>query len=94
MKLIDSEKLIGDFLGCTPESEIGLHEAVDLIDKAPAVDASPIVHARWEEYTPDTLRYFTVCSKCGHEAFMHPRYGYKPTPYCPYCGAKMDEVAE
>lgn len=56
----------------------------ELLDSMPAVDAVPVVHARWQGVSPfvDTEE----CSNC--------RYNIQSeeleTPYCPWCGAKMD----
>jgi ssDNA-binding Zn-finger/Zn-ribbon topoisomerase 1 len=58
-----------------------LHRDLDAI---PTVDAVPVVHARWQGVSPfvDTEE----CSNC--------RYNIQSeeleTPYCPWCGAKMD----
>lgn len=59
----------------------------EAIENIPAVDAAPVVHARWQGISPfvDTEE----CSNC--------RYNIQSkeleTPYCPWCGAKMDEEA-
>lgn len=44
---------------------------------------APIIHAHW-----DGNNVFK-CSNCGTE--LYPSWDYVRTPYCPYCGAKMDE---
>lgn len=63
----------------------------NLVNGIPAVDAAPVVHARWSKarfekpyagYTKATIYY--VCSACGKDvddALFN---------YCPKCGAKMD----
>ena len=57
-----------------------------LIDNAPAVDAVPVVHGRWE-----WRGGVPWCSNCGE---MLNGYSYDngvyTTPYCSECGAKMD----
>ena len=59
-------------------------DALDRFKKIPAVDAVPVVHARWQGVSPfvDTEE----CSNC--------RYNIQSeeleTPYCPWCGAIMD----
>ena len=63
-----------------------INRLVDLfaiIKDLPAVDAVPVVHARWlyEHGDPAML----PCSACGYKV-----YRYNNTPYCPHCGAKMD----
>ena len=56
-----------------------------ILRRLPAVDAVPVVHARWQGVSPfvDTEE----CSNC--------RYNIQSeeleTPYCPWCGAKMDD---
>ena len=56
------------------------------VESAPAVDAAPVVHGRWERKHSNV--YCTACSK-----------GYRITNggpnvmtfvYCPMCGARMD----
>lgn len=64
----------------------GWNGLIRLLEKAPTVDAVPVVHGRWETNSdrPDTL----ICSmcKCGFDMWKHD-----PHNYCPNCGAKMDE---
>ena len=47
------------------------------IDHAPTVD--PVKHGRWEDCSNGWM-----CSLCKHDA-------RKDYPYCPNCGARMDE---
>ncbi len=49
-----------------------------------AVDAVPVVHARWVEETDHS--YHWHCSKC-KQVWGITKYFMK---YCPNCGAKMD----
>ena len=48
-------------------------------------------HAHWIEYEEDHVScdsaYYYTCSECKH-SFSDD------TPYCPHCGAKMDEEME
>ena len=59
-------------------------DALERLEKIPAVGAVPVVHARWQGVSPfvDTEE----CSNC--------RYNIQSeeleTPYCPWCGARMD----
>lgn len=78
-----------------------------LVTSAPALDAAPVVHARWNEEDG-------TCSACQHEAFYdewtEPKWDYDWdenlvqtgeethirfifSPYCPNCGARMDGEA-
>ena len=61
-----------------------------MIDKwlieAPAVDAEPVQHGKWD---------VTVCTICGHDLDgwadgAHEQVADGNVHYCPNCGAKMD----
>ena len=57
----------------------------------PAVDATPVVHARWQ--TTEAYPHRLYCLNCYH-TFV-PNYEWVercniPTNFCPNCGAKMD----
>lgn len=57
-----------------------------IVDHVPAVEAKPIVHAKWlvpDEHYPDT------CSNCNFEFVWDGDENYHPK-YCPDCGAQMD----
>lgn len=56
---------------------------------APAADAAPVRHGRWECQKP--------CPVCGENRFKGldaDIWADWEPPYCPNCGAKMDEVSE
>lgn len=62
------------------------------IEKAPAIDAVPVVHGQWLRENIRPKSYFRVCSMCKKTAyFCGEGCSYK---YCPYCGAKMDGGAK
>lgn len=87
MRLIDADKLEShEFY-----DGIGFAEVVymDDIREMPTVDAEPIRRGQWNK-EEDTLFRLCVykCSLCGGEV-LSEAYLFK---YCPYCGAKMDEV--
>ena len=71
---------------------INLLDATDGILRIPT--AEPVRHGTWEmrrktiktDFATLTGTYPT-CSLCGHAEFGMD----KSTPYCPHCGAKMDE---
>lgn len=62
----------------------GWNGLIRLLEKAPTVDAVPVVHGRWNNM--DGYKTQKVCSECGWDV---PEYG-KFYSYCPNCGAKMD----
>ena len=53
----------------------------------PPADVVQVVHAKWENYRPITIK----CSRCGH--VIHD-WRYSECKYCPNCGAKMDARGE
>lgn len=57
-----------------------------MIDRAPTIDAVPVVHARWDRVYEDWRRQMAgnKCSACGFVLFG------PVGSYCPRCGAKMD----
>ena len=61
----------------------------EAIRDAPTVDAVPVVHGHWIEHEEmlwdeNTTAPYYKCSECGYDT-RHD------TPYCPMCGARMDE---
>lgn len=68
-----------------------------IIEKLPAADVAPVVHARWngiwgdgyaedEEGNPQIVYEEFECSNCGQE---HLADGEPEWDYCPQCGARM-----
>lgn len=92
MRLIDADKfeVIG---GKVPEGYdadsylAGCKEILEMIDTAPAIDAEPVRHGRWEFYPNASVagRDVWVCSECetGYSWVAYHNY-------CPNCGARMD----
>lgn len=66
--------------GCNPTREEYIRR---YMAKVPAMDAAPVVHAKWLH----TITYWYYCSNCGNEPPNESNY---TTPYCSHCGAKMD----
>lgn len=62
-------------------------DARDSLEQLPAVDAVPVVHARWKAI----LNPFwdAECSECGYAKKNGWELGF-----CPNCGAKMDGGTE
>ena len=63
------------------------YDAVRIVKDMPAVDAAPVVHARWIDYKDDHQ-----CSAC-KEHTIFDFYAWKAIQFefCPNCGAKMDD---
>lgn len=65
----------------------GWNGLLGLIEKAPTVDAVPVVHGRWIEKSAPARKIYFECSHCGAQENKHTAIkGY----YCWRCGAKMD----
>ena len=81
MRLIDADALI-KFLGVVEDWR---DEAINkIISNYPTVVAAPVVCGKWEVaigYDPNKK---AQCQNCYKMA-------YEPTPYCPNCGAKMED---
>lgn len=64
-----------------------------IIAEAPAADVAPVRHGRWIRHSKkEDGKYYEWCncSECGNEATAGPCYWDNETPFCPWCGAKMD----
>lgn len=64
-------------------------DAKRLLADIPAADASPVVHGRWVTHyrsgTPVAEGQVSTCCDMWNE---------RKSPYCPNCGAKMDEKGD
>ena len=60
----------------------------ELLDSMPAVDAAPVIHGHIKIEATWMGGEDCGCSVCGHMT-LAPDY-----KFCPYCGAKFDEVIE
>lgn len=69
-------------------SDNGMIGAQNALNEMPTEDVAPVIHADWIGVNPlvDTIE----CSRCGYEWFTHEI----ATPYCPECGATMDNYKE
>lgn len=56
-----------------------------LVDEAPTIDAEPVRRGYWKVWYHGGTSFSYTCSFCG----MHTPN--EKTPYCAYCGAKMEE---
>lgn len=65
-----------------------------LVDRIPDADVAPVRHAHWykdERFIKE--HYF--CSLCNGSALKNSHAEYNVlSPFCPRCGAKMDEETE
>ena len=82
-----NSELYAERVGCLETLAAVRHE----IDRIPALDVAPVVHAKW------IMNHFGAkCSNCLRLYCVEPSWSEKikhmpPTwIYCPNCGAKMD----
>lgn len=80
----------------------GLDKAQRVILDAPVADVVEVRHGRWEfgKDLPDSFgsisknKYHLYCSECRNQAFNKSTDNDcdfdMDTPFCPWCGAKMD----
>lgn len=77
----------GDYAGCFVNDAQELSTewwcVEDAVESAPAVDAAPVVHARWIH----DINNLYGCSACLERETMSHK---KMKRFCPNCGAKMD----
>ena len=104
MRLIDADKAKEKFCGyCTldPERCGGDCSFLRFLNRQQTVD--PVKHGHWVAEYEEDGECLTRCSECNERiptvlvrasTYEHP-YGevveIENTPYCPHCGAKMDE---
>ena len=84
---IDREAMLEDFESCNRSNPEWTPQRVKtLIARQPAADVAPALYGEWVyDSNTDEPR----CSECGEDALEGII-----TPYCPRCGAKMDEEDE
>ena len=89
----------------SPNGFSGAYDKATIIlaleDVEPVENVAPVVHAHWIVDVWDSygVRNCSNCGGYGNDTHIH--YGrthgdvdgfrIKPLPYCPHCGAKMDE---
>lgn len=89
MRLIDADALIENE-SWDADTRAGYVQVVDVgsILEAPTVD--PVKHGYWISKCEGTYsRWRLYCSVCGKHSGL-----VKEKPYCPNCGAKMDDKSK
>jgi rubrerythrin len=89
-RLIDANALkdrISDVASSAHHDVMSVKNVLELIDTARAVDAVPVLHARWVQEDEDAWR----CTCCGALwIFIDGGPEENDARFCPVCGAKMD----
>lgn len=90
MRLIDADELIHLYFDDEDGNPVFDFVPWEFVENAPTIEAEPVKHGRWIEERSgkvlDLVKYH--CSECGRWQT------WSNFPYCPNCGAKMDEVEE
>ena len=91
-RLIDADKTYKILTDYYHHNKDVQHIALTLaLNKVPTVEAEPVRHGHWID--ADDTRISGKCSVCGWEAHLYED-DVVGMPYCPNCGAKMDEVTQ
>lgn len=93
-RLIDAEKLKQHYAWWAGGSrEMTMDEAKKdfdvIIDLQPTCD--PYKHGHWVVITDSIFADTYECSECGEPPLVN-ELAWELSAYCPFCGAKMDEV--
>lgn len=89
MRLIDADALIENE-SWDADTRVGYVQVVDVgsILEAPTID--PVKHGHWISKNDGPYgRWRLYCSVCGKHSGL-----VKEKPYCPNCGAKMDDKSK
>lgn len=85
---IDKELAIeGMWAGLREGTICGPEDTETFLRSLPAADVEPVRHGRWDDSFDGITPY---CSVCGRS---HSMLSNRTPPYCPNCGAHMDEEA-
>lgn len=63
---------------------------IQLMNEQDASDAVEVKHGHWAH----DFGGYVECSNCDALPLLDGERGYVESEYCPWCGAKMDEVTE
>lgn len=94
MALIEREALREKAIECgklTKQDPRLLVVGLGYVLDAPAIDAAPVVHGRWEDI--ETTAYglcYATCSECGYRCARDTATGKVSERFCKDCGARMD----
>lgn len=83
-----------EFDGCLVWDESGettANEFERILDYLPSADVQPVRHGYWIDVDDELIS--GRCSVCGWESHLYED-DVVGMPYCPNCGAKMDEVTQ
>ena len=91
MRLIDADKMLVELLMINERSNIFAAPYARRIKRF--IDRQPTIEERKHGHWVRVDKRFWQCSECNYEKHIRriSEAGMYKTPYCPHCGAKMDE---
>ena len=92
MRMIDADALLSDIERTIEESGCVNHEGeiMDCVRYASEVDAVPVVRGEWIEPDENDITTACICSLCDWRGHIMED-DVRGMPYCPNCGAKMED---
>lgn len=67
----------------------------ELVRRQPTIEAVPVVHGKWKFYNDGAYgKRRAYCSVCGKRSGIGGIESNQRKPFCPNCGAKMEEGTE
>ena len=64
---------------------------VEDINEQPTIDAEPVKHGKWIIWDETIAGIYHTVSECSECGFTTDKMSREEMPYCPNCGARMDE---
>jgi len=92
MRLIDADALMTWFDNHYDDEEMQVGYVSGIIREHPTIEAVPVVHGHWKKHR--MMSMYDNCSETWHKCSECEYDTRHDTPYCPMCGARMDEVTE
>ena len=83
-RLIDADALYTLFVKMKSFGELTAKKAIRCVEEAPTVDAEPVRHGKWIDYTDEG---YVECDQC-HSA-TNCDGDIEELNYCWHCGARM-----
>lgn len=78
-------------------SMIGRSDVIKIVNELEPQDVMPIIHSKWKKVGNDNKMDLFECVECHNSPCIYSNsdkltHGYYFTPFCPYCGAIIDEI--
>ena len=91
INLNDARKKLNKLEG-SAEYNKGVTDAFNALFDLPTIKAEPVRHGQWIKNEAESALHVEPIYDCSACHNWQAWGDYERTPYCPYCGAKMDKV--